>query len=200
MIIGITGGLATGTSTAAKYLRSYLKGYLVDADKIAHLLLKKKNPAYKKIVSNFGRSILKREGAIDRGKLAKKAFDSKKNLKKLCSIVHPAVIARVTDAIKDIYKKKPSAFIIVDGPVLIESGFYKRCDTLTVVTSSLMLQLERIQNYKRISVEDGLIRISFQLPLHKKVRYADYIIDNSNGIADLRRKCKRVAEEIRRRR
>jgi len=196
MIIGVTGGLATGTSSASEYIRSYLKGYIIDADKVSHLVLRKNSPAYKKVVLSFGRTILKKGGVIDRNKLARKAFSSKKSLKRLCTIVHPVVISRIADAIENIYRKKPSAFIIVDGPVLIESGFYRRCDRVAVITSSLMSQFERIRNYKNLGIEDALLRISFQLPLHKKVRYADYIIDNSGSLADLRRRCKAVAEEM----
>jgi len=196
MIIGVTGGLATGTSSASEYIRSYLKGYIIDADKVSHLVLRKNSPAYKKVVLSFGRTILKKGGVIDRSKLARKVFSNKKSLKELSAIVHPVVISRIADTIGNIYRKKPSAFIIVDGSVLIESGFYRRCDRVTVIVSSLMSQFERIRNYKSLSIKDALLRIGFQLPLHKKVRYADYIIDNSGSLADLRRKCKRAAEEM----
>jgi dephospho-CoA kinase len=196
MIIGITGGLATGTSTAAKYLAFYLKGNIIDADKLAHILLKKKGPAYKRIISRFGEDILDKAGNIDRPRLAKKAFRSKADLEKLCSIIHPLVITSIRDQARDINKKKKKAFIIVDGPVLVESGFHRECSCLVVVTSSLTLQLERAGNLKNIKTEDALSRIKLQMPLSEKVQFADYIIDNSGGLKELRLRCRELAKRI----
>ena len=95
MIIGVTGSLATGTSTAARYISSYLKADLIDADKITHTLLRKKSSVGKRIVSAFGKTVLTGNGTIDRAKLAKVAFSKKLNLKRLCDILHPVVIKNI---------------------------------------------------------------------------------------------------------
>lgn len=191
-IIGITGGMATGTSTASKYIANLLRAKLINADKIAHEVLTKRNPVYKRIVSEFGKGILNKSGKIDRKKLAQKAFLNKKSIKKLCSIVHPAVISRIEDKIKACR----SSFIIVDGPVLIESNFYKRCDKLIVVTSALGAQLARIMNKKDTALADAISRISLQMPLNKKKRYADYIIDNKGDLKQLKAKCVKIAKSL----
>ncbi|MFC1807803.1 dephospho-CoA kinase [Candidatus Omnitrophota bacterium] len=195
MIIGVTGCLATGTSLAADYIAKNLKADLLIADKLAHLALKKNSGSFKAIVSVFGKSILNDGGAIDRKRLSEKAFKSKKSLKRLTEIIHPEVIGHIRKKINKIHKE--SSFLVVDGPVLIESGFYKECDKLIVVTSSLVLQLERAKKHKGIEFEDALSRISLQMPLYKKVRYADYIIDNIGRISELKTRCNKVAESIR---
>jgi len=196
MIIGITGSLATGTSTAAKYIASSLKAELIDADKIAHLALGKGKDTYKAVVKAFGRSILKSDSAIDKDRLAKIAFSNKKNLSKLSNILHPFVIDDIMTRIDKIYKKNKNAFVIVDGPVIIESKFYKDCDLLIVVSSSLALQLERAASRKNLKLQNVLIRIQYQMPLHRKVRYADYIIDNGGSLKELQTKCKEVVSQL----
>ena len=195
-IIGITGGLATGTSTVSKYIANLLKANLINADKITHEILTWGNPVYKKIISEFGKGILDKSGKIDKKKLAQKAFLNKKSIKKLCSIVHPAVIFKIEDKINSCR----SSFIIVDGPVLIESNFHKRCDKLIVVTSALGAQLARSMNKKDIALADAISRISLQMPLNKKKRYADCIIDNNGDLKELKAKCIKIAKSLKKKR
>ena len=196
MIIGITGGLATGTSTAARSLAYYLKAHYMDADKLAHSVLKRGNPVCRKIISKFGKKILSRTGSIDRKRLASEVFNNRSKLKALCAIIHPAVIPDIEKRIKRIRQKNRSAFIVIDAPVLIESNFYKKCDIVGVVTSSLALQLERAGNVKNIKTEDALSRIKLQMPLWVKVRYADFIIDNSGSLKELKQKCRVIAKRL----
>lgn len=196
MIIGITGSLATGKSTTARYLTSCLRGHLIDADRIAHLALSKRSPVYKNIVSAFGKDILSKKKTVDRKKLAKKAFSKDENLKRLCRIVHPFVISRIKKAVGEIYKKNNSAFILIDAPVLIEAGLYKECDQLIVVVSSLVAQVERAQHNKGLGPKDSLARIRSQMPLYKKANYADYIIDNDGSLKELKGNVRRLAEKL----
>ena len=189
MIIGITGGLGTGTSTVARYIATDLKAKLVIADKIAHSQVSNNAELIKQIVLAFGGKILDKYGKIDRAKLAKKAFANVSNHKKLCDIVHPAIIAEIANASKDVNISD----VVIDGPVLIESGFYKECDILIVVTSSLLLQLERACARKGIANKDALARIRLQMPLYKKAQYADYIIDNGAALTGLRKQCREIA-------
>jgi dephospho-CoA kinase len=195
MIIGVTGSLGTGTSTAARYIAKILTAKLIDADKVARSQISKNTSLVKRIVSNFGKEILDKEGNIDRTKLADKAFANRYSHKKLCGIIYPVIIAEIDSIKEKIYKQGISDFVI-DGPVLIESGFYKECDLLVVVTSSLPLQLERAWTKKKIRHKDALSRIRLQMPLHKKRRYADYIIDNNATLAKLRQKCIEITGEF----
>jgi len=85
--------------------------------------------------------------------------------------------------------------IVVDAPMLIESGFYKNCDAIIVVMASMSLQLERCKD-KGISSKDALSRIGLQLPLHKKALYADYIIDNGVDLKQLQYHCQKVVKAL----
>ena len=194
MIIGVTGGLATGTSTAVKCIASYLKAGIISADEIAHSKLKKDKSFIKKLVLCFGRGVIGKQGSIDRKLLAEKAFSKKANYSKLCQISYPVIIADISNRIKK-FQEQGSKDMVIDGPMLIESGFYKKCDIIIVVTTSLSLQVQRSAE-KRIGPKDALSRISFQMPLHKKVNYADYIIDNSGNLGELRARCREISENV----
>ncbi|MFH1867436.1 MAG: dephospho-CoA kinase [Candidatus Omnitrophota bacterium] len=196
MIIGITGSLATGKTSVARYLAYYLKAVLLDADEIAHQALEKGSPTYKYILSAFGSAILSKKALIDRKRLAESAFANSLNQKTLCGIIHPFAISKIESSIKDIYKKNNSSFIIIDAPLLIESGLYKQCDQLIVVVSSLVLQVERARNFKKIEPSDSLARIRLQMPLHKKIGYADHVIDNDLSLKELKQKCQRLARKL----
>jgi len=195
MIIGVTGSLGTGTSTTAKYIAKILTAKLIDADKVARNQVSKNTGLVKRIVLSFGKDILDKEGNVDRTKLADKAFANRYSHKKLCDIIYPVIIAEINSIREGFYKQGIFDFVI-DGPVLIESGFYKECDLLIVVTSSLLLQLKRARIKKKIRRKDALLRIHLQMPLHKKARYADYIIDNSKTLAELKKRCLEITGEF----
>jgi dephospho-CoA kinase len=195
MIIGVTGGLATGTSTAAGYIASFLKAGIISADNIAHSHIKSNKSFIKKLVLYFGKDIIKgRQDFISRKLLAEKAFSKKTCHKALCEITYPVIIADIENRIKKL-SAKGIKNIVIDGPMLIESYFHKKCDFIIVVTAALPLQVQRCEK-KKINVKDALSRIKFQMPLCKKVKYADYIIDNSGNLSELRARCKKVSEKI----
>jgi len=196
MIIGVTGSLATGSSTVARYMSDLLKAHLICADEIAHLILGKKEGVSRKIVSAFGKDILNSKGVIDRRKLGKGVFCKKKALDDLCSILHPVIIGEIRKKISAAYNRSESASIIVDAALLIESGFHKECDIVIVVISSLATQLERACSYKKMCYKDALSRIRLQMPLAKKVCFADYIIDNSHTRRELKAMCKELVKNI----
>jgi dephospho-CoA kinase len=194
MIIGITGGLATGVSTAASYIASYIKAGFISADKIAHAQLKRNEKLIDNLVSYFGEDILAKGRFVDRRKLAHKAFSKKSYYRKLCMIAYPVIIVAIDDKIRKLYRQGFEN-IVVDAPMLIESGFYKKCDCSIVVTSSLSLQVQRCQE-RKMQVKEVLSRIRFQMPLYKKIRHADYIIDNSGSMQELRSHCGEIARSI----
>jgi len=196
MIIGVTGSLGTGTSTAARYIAKALKAELINADKVAHKLLNGKASVSNRLVLAFGKEIIDKKGVIDRAKLAERAFRKKATLKKLSNIMYPVIITGIDRRIKAIYKKKPSAFIVVDGAVIIESNFYKECDRVVLVASSLSVQLERARKNKKLLHSEALSRIRLQMPLCRKARYADYIIDNGGSLKELKQQCTEITKDL----
>jgi len=175
LIVGLIGGIGSGKTTVAGFFRD-CGAKILDADKIGHCALKL--PKVKRaIVKIWGDEVLNKNGNINRCALAKRVFQSEKDIKKLNAILHP-IIAEKIDTItkkRTNYKK----MIVIDAPLLIESGFSKKCDRLIFVHAPLNLRRKRTSLSKRWDKNEIVKRERFQLPLNKKRRVADFIIDNS---------------------
>ncbi len=189
IILGLTGSFGSGKSTVAGIFKSF-GAKVIDADKIAHSLIKPGNKIYKKIINAFDRSILKKNKTISREKLAKIVFNNKRLLEKLNSIVHPEVIRVIRQKIRS----SSAGIFVLDAPLLIEAGLANIVDKLIVVTITMKKQIERISNKTGLSRTDILKRIRAQMPLGNKIRLADFVIDNSGRIE----KTKNQVRQIRR--
>jgi len=174
-VIGLTGGFGTGKTYVASLFRR-LGARIIDADAIAHKVIRKGSGAYKKTVKAFGKRVLSKNGEIDRGKLANVVFDDRRLLKKLEKIIHPEVIKVIKE---DIRKSGNDAVIVIDAPLLIEAGLARTVDKLVVVTCSREAEIKRCRKKFRAEKEEILKRIRRQIPIQKKKRMADFIIDNS---------------------
>lgn len=176
MIIGITGSFGSGKTTVAKMF-ARLGAYAIDADKVYHSLIRQGKKCYKKIIRHFGKDILAGRGRIDREKLGKIVFKDRPKLKLLNSITHP----EITKEIKRIVKLKKGKFIVIDAPLLIESGFYREVDRIILVANKKEDQVKRKRESAGLPAEETLKRIRMQMPFKKKLAFADFIIDNSGS-------------------
>ena len=176
MIIGITGSLGSGKTTVAKMF-GRLGAYVIDADKVYHSLIKPRGKCYKTIVRHFGKDILGKSGRVDRKKLSRVVFKDKSRLKLLNDITHSEIIKEINKIIKS---KKEKA-VIIDAPLLIESGFYKEVDKIILVANEKKEQIKRAREARGISAREALKRIRMQMPFNKKLAFADFIIDNSGS-------------------
>lgn len=189
MIIGLTGGIASGKSTVSKCFRE--KGALIiDADTIAHRVIERGRPAYKKIVRFFGPAVLNKDNSINRKFLARIVFSSPQKLKKLNKFIHPEVIKIIKEKVNK--RKGITRAIVIDAPLLIESGLHKMADRVVVVTCPLKTQIERVTRRDRISRTQALLRIKQQMPVKEKIRFADEIIDGRLRLKDLREKIEKI--------
>lgn len=177
IILGITGGFGSGKSTVAGMFKSG-NTKIIDADSLAHGLMRPGSRVYKKIISAFGRGILGKKKAIDRRRLGKIVFLNKEKLGKLNRIVHPQVIRLLKKQIKDSGRK----IIILDVPLLIEAGLKDLANKIIVVKAAREKQVQRLIKKTSLGREDILRRINAQHPLSRKLRIADFIIDNSGTI------------------
>lgn len=177
IILGITGGFGSGKSTVAARFKSRSSA-IIDADSLAHGLMRPGSRVYKKIISAFGRGILKKDRAIDRRRLGKVVFADKDKLRKLNTITHPEVIRMLKKKIKTSEKKA----IILDIPLLVEAGLKGMADKIIVVKITREEQVKRLIKKSSLSREDILKRINAQAPLSQKLGVADFIIDNSGTI------------------
>ncbi len=187
LIIGVTGGFGTGKSTVARIFES-LGAKVIDADKIALDLLKTGTSTYKKILKAFGKNILKENGAIDRSKLAIIVFDSKKPLLKLNKITHPEVIKTIKQKIEGLNK----GIVVLDIPLLFEAGLECLADKIVVVKSNRQNQYERLLKKTSLSKIEIAKRINAQMPLSKKIRGADFIIDNDYSIENTKKQVQKL--------
>ena len=178
--VGLTGGLATGKSFVGHALAD-LGCHLIEADELGHQVLLPAGEAYDAVVNEFGEEILDEDRYIDRRKLSALVWDNPERLAKLNSLVHPAVIAKEEQMIRQFAEADPVAIAVVESAILVETGSYKRFDRLIVVVCTVEQQMERAMKRGAYSKEEVLARLSRQLPLEEKLRVADYVINTSGA-------------------
>lgn len=187
-IIGLTGGIASGKSTASSILKSF-GAKIIDADILARKVVEKGQPALENIINTFGNSILNSQGELNRRVLGEIVFDNQENLKKLNQIVHPAVNFLALSLFeKERIKGKEK--IVYDCPLLIEEKLLYLVDQVWLIYINEETQLKRLMKRDKFTKDQAMKRINNQMPLVEKIKYADVIIDNSGGTDDLRKKLK----------
>ena len=196
LIVGLTGGYASGKSTVAKMFVE-LGATLIDADRLAREVVKPDKQAWFEIVAHFGKGILLKSREIDRKTLGEIVFGSDAEREKLNAIVHPRVLDEELKAIEEIKGRELDAILILSVPLLIESGHYKLCDKIVVVIVDKDTQIKRLMERDGFSREESVRRISAQMPLSEKVTYADFVIDNSGSGQETELQVKEVFKELR---
>ena len=195
--VGLTGGIACGKSrTLVKFHRKGV--YTIDADEIAHEVILPNRPAYKEILSTFGPGILSPDKTIDRHKLGKLIFEEERARKNLNRIVHPFVIQEKDRRISEFeaLDNPRSPIIMVDAALMIETGSYKQYDLLIVVHCPPTIQLKRLMNRDGLSKQEADQRISSQMPVLEKIKYADYVIENSKCLSELRDQVVHILQKL----
>ena len=189
--IGLTGGIACGKSKVADIFHE-LGFYTIDSDVISRKVMEKGEIAYLKIVDYFGRDILDSNGEIIRKKLGSIVFTDKAKLKVLEEIVHPAIFDYEKKLRSQIYGKDDKAVIITHAAKMIESGSFSNYDALIVVTAEKNIQLERLIKRDNITYEQAQNILNNQLSNEERLKFADFIIDNSSNLDNLYIEVKRV--------
>lgn len=181
-ILGLTGGIASGKSTVSAYLAQN-GALIIDADLIARQVVAKRSSGLKQIVAKFGEEILTASGELDRKKLGKLVFSNKELLKALTDITGPLIRAEILREI-EAAKKAQVKLVVLDIPLLFETGYQTLCDKVMVVTIPSKLQLERVMKRDNLSAAEARKRIANQLPASKRNELADVLIDNSKSVAE----------------
>jgi dephospho-CoA kinase len=180
ILIGLTGNIATGKSEVGRLLAA-LGAQVIDADKVAHEVMRPGGPAYEGVVAAFGPEILAPDGAIDRAKLGAIVFRDPAALRRLEAAVHPATIAEVGRRIAG--ATEPA--VVVEAIKLIESGMHRYYDALWVVTAPRSLQIERLVATRGLTPEAAALRVDAQPPQEEKAALADRIFVNDGGLDQL---------------
>eukprot|EP01112_Ceratiomyxa_fruticulosa_P020056 TRINITY_DN6724_c1_g1_i1.p1 TRINITY_DN6724_c1_g1~~TRINITY_DN6724_c1_g1_i1.p1 ORF type:complete len:228 (-),score=47.15 TRINITY_DN6724_c1_g1_i1:68-751(-) len=184
-IIGITGGISSGKSTVVSFFKEVSRIPIIDSDIIARDVVKPNTTAYKKIVQHFGRDYVLNDGSLDRSKLAKRVFSDHEARKFVNKITHfPIAFSIFLFLLK--YFLRGEKVVILDVPLLYETGLNKICSKVIVVYVDEDKQIERLMKRDNITKEDAIEKISSQVPLSKKKSRATLVIDN-NGTLSLSR-------------
>ena len=194
MIIGITGSVGSGKTTAAKIFSKY-HFTRIDADEIGHETIKKNSAAYKKIMEEFGNEILGKSKNIDREKLGNAVFNDDKKLKKLNSITRPIIIEEIKNRIKKIKQKcGDKSKIIIDAPLLLETKTKNLVDKIVVIKCDKKNIFKKLnKKYSKEKIEKIL---KTQMPLSEKLKLADFVIDNNKNFKHLENQVKGVIEKL----
>jgi dephospho-CoA kinase len=177
LIVGLTGGIASGKSLATRVLRD-LGAHIIDADKIVHDLLAPGQDACREVVGHFGKEILLPDGSIDRRKLGDIIFSHPEQRSWLNQCIHPRVFKAYQTQVHYLRERQPDAIVVMDAALLIETGYHKHMDRIVVVYADQKDQVKRLMERDRFTLEQAVARISSQMPLDEKRKYADYVIEN----------------------
>ncbi|UOQ46434.1 dephospho-CoA kinase [Halobacillus salinarum] len=180
VVIGLTGSIASGKSTISKMFKDF-NIPVIDADIISREVVEPGKPAYRKIVETFGETILNAERTLDRKRLGSIIFNDYEKRKQLNEIVHPEVRKQMTDQ-RDELKKQHKA-VVLDIPLLFESGLQHFVDQVLLVYVDKETQVKRLMERDQSSLEEAEQRIKAQMSLDEKAGLADAVIDN-NGPVD----------------
>jgi dephospho-CoA kinase len=195
--VGLTGGIASGKSTAARMLAA-LGCATIDADQIVAQLYQPGRAGHEALVRTYGESILAADGTIDRRKLADTALSTDEDAKKLNALIHPLVIAEQARLIAaEEQTAGGDRIVIVEATLLIESGGKARFDRIIVVDTDPATQVARAVA-RGMTREEAERRIARQMPRDERLRYADYVIDSSGAMSGTEAATVRVYESLRR--
>jgi dephospho-CoA kinase len=178
LLVGLTGGIATGKSTVSDVLRR-LGAEIIDADVLAREVVEPGQPAHAAIVEEFGPGVLTADGTLDRKKLGAIVFAAPERRKRLEAITHPAIRDRFLTRVQELDDKGFASLVVFDAPVMIESGSYKNMERLVVVATDEATQAERLRARDGADDAENRRRIASQMPVAEKAKLADYVIDNS---------------------
>ena len=192
---GLTGGAGSGKSTVAAMFAE-LGARVIDADRVAHEVIRPPQPAYHEIVREFGFEILDSQGEIDRKRLAAIVFADPDKLKFLNAIVHPRVLERIERLAEGFLLADPGAVVLVEAALLYEAGYADRFRKMIVAWCQPAQQIARLMKRMRLTREQAEQRIAVQMPAEEKRRRADYVIDCSGDLESTGEQVVRLYQQI----
>jgi len=193
--VGLTGSIGVGKSFVAGVLAE-LGCYVLDADQTARSVVEKGSKGLAAVVAAFGPKVLHDDGTLDRQGLGSIVFADQEKRELLNSILHPHIIEAQNQQLDQWRASDPESIAVVDAALMIESGSYKRFDKLIVVYCRPEVQLQRIMVRDGISLAAAQQRVNSQMSQEEKRKFADFLIDTSEGFEDTRRRTEQVHKEL----
>ena len=195
LVVALTGGIASGKSVAAKVFEE-LGCTIHHSDQIAHELMEPEKPAWKKIVTCFGRKILNKDNTINRPRLGEIIFSDEKKRLQLNKIIHPLVFKRKREIIENLKKEERYKIFISEAALTIEAGFADFFDKIILVYCRKDIQIERLMERDRISRPAAIKKIKSQMNPQDKMKYADYTIDTSGSLGSTVEQTERIYRNL----
>jgi len=198
--VGLTGGIATGKTLVGKMFAE-LGAHTIDADVIAHDLMRPGERVYDEVVKRFGADILNPDKTVNRALLAETAFDQRRpRIYELNAIVHPGVIEKYEQWMEEIGGREPDAIAMLEAALLLEAGLRRRFDRIIVVSCHTQQRIERWEKRLNVDAETARLevtrRMKAQAPDEAKIQAADYVIDNSGAIEETRKQVAKVYDAL----
>ena len=186
IILGLTGGVASGKSTVARMLEE-MGVHIIDFDILARQIVEHGKPAWKEIVDYFGNNILQDDGNIDRKKLSAVVFQDADERRRLEAFTHPHIAQEFVRRVNEIAIKDPEAIIQAVVPLLIECNMEDLFHVVVVVYVPQGKQIERLMKRDGISRDRAIDIIKAQMSMDEKIGYADFIIHNEDSLENTKR-------------
>ena len=193
-VVGLTGGIASGKSMVARMFVE-LGARLVDADLLARQVVEPGQPAWGAIADHFGEGVLNPDRTLNREKLAEVIFRDPDERRVLNAITHPRIGAEMLDLIQR-FQREGAAVVLIDAALLLESPATNWIRPVVVVTAEEEVRAERIMERDGLSREQALARIRSQMREDERKTRADYVIDNSGTLEELKRRVEEVWIEL----
>ncbi len=194
-VYGLTGSIACGKTAVAKIFKK-LGIEVLDLDLVSREVVKKGEKGLDIIIKTFGKDYLDSNGELNRKKLGKLIFRDRNAKRTLEKILHPLIFEKEKEFVEHYRKKFGFQPLIIDAALMIESKSYKRYEKIIVVYVPENIQIERLMNRDKISFSEAMYKIRSQMPIEEKVKFADFIIDNSNGLDFTEEQVRKIAEVL----
>lgn len=195
LLVGLTGGIATGKSTVDAVLRE-LGAVIIDADLLAREVVEPGEPALAEIAAEFGPGVLGPDGRLDRKALGAIVFADSDRRRTLEAMTHPRMRERLLRRIGELTAEHFRGLAFYDAAVLIESGSHLMMDRLVVVITDETTQIARLMARDGVDRDEALRKIKSQIPLAEKAKLADYVIDNSGDPTTTEAEVRRVYQAL----
>ncbi|MCA1576119.1 MAG: dephospho-CoA kinase [Acidobacteria bacterium] len=193
--VGLTGSIAVGKSYVTSVFAE-LGCHVLDADQTAREVVLPGSPGLASVAKTFSPEILNADGTLNRQRLGEIVFADETKRQKLNDLLHPFIIARQDEIMRAWEQEDPNGIGIIDAALMIESGGYRRFDKLIVVHCRPEVQLERLMLRSSLSRDEAQARIDSQMPQAEKQKYADYLIDTSDGFEITRQRTQEVHNDL----
>jgi len=193
-IIGLTGGIGSGKSTAAQILKEF-GAKVIDADKVAHEVFNPGTEGLQKVVETFGEGVLNSNGEIDRKTLGEIVFSDPSALATLNGIIHPRAYDLTKSRLEE-FRKQGTEVVILEVILLVEAGWDHLVDEIWITTATEDTVVKRLQESRGLTKEEILTRIHAQTPNEERIKYADVVIENDGSYEELKTKLSELWNRI----